>query len=64
MKTGQGVGKMIYKNGSAVITKINGEIRIFIPNIGHVATVTEEEGGFTKAMEMVDNYLEQQKQNK
>lgn len=53
---------MIYKNGSAVITKINGEIRIFIPNIGHVATVTDEEGGFIKAMEMVDNYLEQQKQ--
>lgn len=55
---------MIYKNGSATIIKIGDEIKIFIPNAGHVATVTMNEGGFEKAMEMVDNYLEQQHKSK
>lgn len=55
---------MIYKNGSAVIVKVEGITTIFIPHVGEVAKVTEEEGGIIKAMEMVDNYLEQQKTTK
>lgn len=56
--------KMIYKNGSAVIITVNGITTIFIPHVGQVAELTEEEGGMMKAMEMVDNYLEQQKTQK
>ncbi len=55
---------MIYKNGSATILRIGDEVRIFIPNAGHVATVTMGEGGYEKAMEMVDNYIEQQQKSK
>lgn len=55
---------MIYKNGSAVIITVNGITSIFIPHVGEVAELTEEEGGLTKAMEMVDNYLESQQSNK
>lgn len=55
---------MIYKNGSAVIITVKGITTIHIPHVGQVAELTEEEGGLTKAMEMVDNYLEQQKTTK
>jgi hypothetical protein len=55
---------MIYRNGSATIVKIGDVIQIHIPDVGLVAEVTKEEGGYITAMEMVDIYLESQAEEK